>query len=467
MATYTTPGVYIHDVLSEPARVLRTGIPVFLGLVRKDDLDACNARLPEGIRFFELSLAPGKQPQEEDLAIVRRQGIERLPARFYPPMDDLPYSDPASANQYLILRNGQPTGSGDEEPSRKPQRFTMWAQFDQAYGKLDRYGFLTRSVRGFFENEGDVCYVHVICFHKEFTYASLTEALNLLQHYDDFDLVCVPDLAWLRLQPDEATVATLQAAVIDHCDRLGNRVALLDVPYAADPMEHRKLLAGENAALYYPWLRPAQGLAVPNNSGGFVPPSGYVAGIYNRCDRHFGVHKAPANELVLGAVDLQRSRQNPARPLNDEEQGPLNAAGINCLRFFPRRGVRVWGARTISSQAAWRYINVRRVILTTGRWVEYKLRDVVFEPHTPHLWERVTREVAAYLNEQARRGALLSTPSSGSSFYVKCDEETNPADQREIGRIVIEIGLAIAPPTEFIVIRLIHGPAGVQVEGPT
>jgi len=105
------------------------------------------------------------------------------------------------------------------------------------------------------------------------------------------------------------------------------------------------------------------------------------------------------------------------------------------------------------------------VILTTGRWVEYTLREVVFEPHTPQLWERVTREVSTYLNEQARRGALLSTPD-GSSFYVKCDAETNPADQREIGRIVIEIGLAIAPPTEYIVIRLIHGPAGVRIEGP-
>ena len=125
MPTYSTPGVYIHDVLSDPARVLRTGIPVFLGLITAAELDACNLRLPEGRKFITLSA--GRDIVE--FSIVRKQGIERLPARFYPPANDLPYSDPSSANRFMILRNGQPTGSGDNDPSRKPQRFTMWLQF--------------------------------------------------------------------------------------------------------------------------------------------------------------------------------------------------------------------------------------------------------------------------------------------------------------------------------------------------
>ena len=255
-------------------------------------------------------------------------------------------------------------------------------------------------------------------------------------------------------------------AVIDHCREAGNRMAILDTPRLPPlprgavkqvqnhALNHCRQIAGDDAALYFPWVCVKGG---PPETGGFVPPCGHVAGIFNRSDARIGVHKAPANELVEGVTELEYA-------LDAAGQEPLNNAGINCLRIFGGRGVRVWGARTLSSRDVWRYVNVRRVMLTTGRWIEHNLRDVLFEPHTPKLWERITRDITAYLNELARRGALQSGPA-GALFYVKCDAETNPPEQRETGVVVTEIGMVAAPPTEFIVIRLIHGPAGVRIEG--
>ena len=151
--------------------------------------------------------------------------------------------------------------------------------------------------------------------------------------------------------------------------------------------------------------------------------------------------------------------------LGDDDQGPLNDVGINCLRAFPRRGIRVWGARTLSQATTWRYVNVRRVILTAARWIAQNLSDVGFEPHTELLWARITRDLTAYLGDLARRGALAG-PQGEEVFYVKCDAETNPPEMREVGRVVTEIGLRPAAPSEFIVIRIIQGPTGVAITGP-
>ena len=266
-------------------------------------------------------------------------------------------------------------------------------------------------------------------------------------------------------------VAVLQAAILEHCHTTGDRVAILDSLIGdasllgrpgkgSDPdqpdasvQDQRRILTSNNGTLYYPWVHVQGG---PPETGGCVPPSGHVAGVYNRCDRQIGVHKAPANEVLRGVIELQRM-------LNNLEQEPLNDIGVNCLRVFARRGIRIWGARTLGNLEEWRYVNVRRVFLTAGRWIERNMRDVVFEPHTAQLWARVERDLTAYFTDLARRGALLSSPDGGG-FYVKCDAETNPPEMQEAGCIVTEIGLAAAPPAEFIVVRVIHGPTGVQVE---
>ena len=151
--------------------------------------------------------------------------------------------------------------------------------------------------------------------------------------------------------------------------------------------------------------------------------------------------------------------------LTDADQNYLNPKRVNCLRSFPGRGIRVWGARTLSGQDLWTYVNVRRLFLTAVRWIEWNMGAVVFEPNTPQLWARIERELGAYFRAQFRAGAFKGrTPEE--AFYVKCDADTNPPELRDSGQVVTEIGLAPNLPFEFVVIRLIHGERGVSIAGP-
>jgi phage tail sheath protein FI len=273
---------------------------------------------------------------------------------------------------------------------------------------------------------------------------------------DTVDLVCAPDI-----MRNSTQVTALQQRVLDHCDKAGDRFAILDSLPDADAqrvLEQRQGLKGANGALYFPWIRVPGG---PASTQGFVPPCGHVAGVYARSDGRTGVHKAPANEELAGVLDL-------AVNLTDAQQGPLNQAGVNCLRAFPGRGIRVWGARTLAGQeqAEWTYVSVRRLFLTAGRWIERAVAGFVFEPNDFRLWVRVERELGAYLSDLFRRGALKGGTEE-EAFYVKCDAETNPPEVREAGLVVTEIGLAPASPNEFVVVRLIHGASGVTIAGPT
>jgi phage tail sheath protein FI len=160
------------------------------------------------------------------------------------------------------------------------------------------------------------------------------------------------------------------------------------------------------------------------------------------------VFKAPANEEIRDAVNLEVLIDNSV-------QGELNTQGINCLRAFPGRGIRVWGARTLSRDSNWRYINVRRLFITIKRWIDLNMVWAAFEPNTPQLWVRIQRELSAYLTQLWRAGALKGeTPEQ--AFYVKCDAETNPPEIREVGKVVTEIGFAPSSPAEFIFVRITH-----------
>ncbi len=483
MEEYRTPGVRIEHILTEPARVLRTGVPVFLGLIDE-------AAIVPVARFLRKPLGDHPGP-----AIVRRRGYLKLPDRPGAPAVEPQISDRSSEDMSLylrsmplaprsaaaretVVRSGGAAGPGLTPEisgrqlaalSSKPQRFTVWPQFQQTYGDLAGAGFLTFAVRGFFENGGALCHVQIISYRESAQTSddpanlenALAAGLDSLAAYDDYDLVCVPDLMWEPTRrADVVRVAALQNLVLKHCAALGERMAILDSVGGRDDAAHdvqsqRDLLDGGHGALYHPWVRVSGG---PAQTGGYVPPCGHVAGIYARVDARVGAHKAPANEIVEGVLDLSVH-------LSDEDQGPLNELGINCLRAFPRRGIRVWGARTLSRVESWRFVNVRRVILTAARWITYNMNDLVFEPHTERLWDRITRELTAYFGDLARRGALVGPPNQ-EAFYVKCDAETNPPETRELGMVVTEIGLRPAAPTELIVIRIIHGPAGVEIVGP-
>jgi phage tail sheath protein FI len=275
--------------------------------------------------------------------------------------------------------------------------------------------------------------------------------LGGLEAVDEVTMVCVPDLmsAYQRGVIDLEAVKAVQLAVIAHCELMGDRVAVLDPPPGLSPQQvkdWRVDYAGYDskyAALYYPWVKvfdPATG------GNEFVPPSGHMAGVWARNDSARGVHKAPANEVVRGAVVVETH-------LTRAEQELLNPEGINCIRAFPGRGIRVWGARTLSSDPAWRYLNVRRLFNYLEESILNGTQWVVFEPNDDALWAKVRRTISSFLIMEWRKGALFGlTP--GEAFFVKCDRENNTAESIDAGQVVCEIGIAPVKPAEFVIFRL-------------
>ncbi|MBP2324826.1 phage tail sheath protein FI [Kibdelosporangium banguiense] len=272
-----------------------------------------------------------------------------------------------------------------------------------------------------------------------------------LETIDEITMVAVPDLmsAHQRGLIDADGVKAVQLAVISHCEQMGDRVAILDTPPGLAAQRVRAWRQDEAgydsrfAALYYPWLKvfdPVSGQTIT------VPPSGHVAGVWARSDAERGVHKAPANEVIRGAIDLQIS-------LSKGEQDLLNPIGVNCVRAFPGRGIRIWGARTLSSDPAWRYLNVRRLFNYLEESILLGTQWVVFEPNDDRLWSSIRRNVTAFLTEEWRRGALFGRTAE-EAFYVKCDRDNNPSESIDLGQVICEIGVAPVKPAEFVVFRL-------------
>lgn len=272
-----------------------------------------------------------------------------------------------------------------------------------------------------------------------------------LEAADDVTMLIAPDLmaAFNAGMIDLQGVQAVQTAMITHCERMGDRVAILDAPPGMKPQEiqnWRVNIANYDssyAALYYPWITifdPVSGK--PMN----MPPSGHMAGIWARNDDTRGVHKAPANEVVGGSINVEFQ-------ITKGEQDGLNPVGINCIRAFPGRGIRVWGARTLSSDPSWRYINVRRLFNMVEKSIDGGTQWVVFEPNDFALWQKIKRDVTSFLTVIWRQGALFGQ-APGDAFYVKCDAENNPSEQRDLGMVVTEIGIAPVKPAEFVIFRI-------------
>ncbi|MFI1047100.1 phage tail sheath subtilisin-like domain-containing protein [Streptomyces griseoruber] len=278
-----------------------------------------------------------------------------------------------------------------------------------------------------------------------------------LEAVDEISMVAVPDLmaAYQRGAIDLEQVKAVQLGLIAHCELMGDRVAIIDPPPGLNARQirvWRQETAGYDskyAALYYPWIKsfdPASG------QSRLIPPSGHVAGVWARNDSERGVHKAPANEVVRGAVDLEIQ-------ITRGEQDLLNPIGVNCIRAFPGRGIRIWGARTLSSDPAWRYLNVRRYFNYLEESILIGTQWVVFEPNDHALWARIRRNVSAFLVNEWRSGALFGAKPE-DAYYVKCDEETNPPESVDVGRVVCEIGIAPVKPAEFVIFRLAQFSSG-------
>lgn len=341
-------------------------------------------------------------------------------------------------------------------PVDEPVAVRLWPQFAPTFGPPYPGGFLAYAVRGFFENGGLLCYVIRLDDALNET-AALRAGLTAVAALDDADLLCAPDVVRpSNLLPAQqlAAIAARQQLLLETCRLRGDCFAILDAPDTAVTstlLNHRQQLNSDFGALYHAWLQvPGIG-----HDALFVPPCGHIAGVYARSDAITGPYKAPANEELEGVLDLAA---NPSHG----EVGELYTAHINCLRALPGRGIRVWGARTLSEATEWQYISTRRLFIAVRRWLERFMRELPFEPHNVRLWVRISREVSVYLDGLYQQGAFRGTTPE-QAYYVRCDGEINTTAVREAGLVIAEVGIAPAAPSEFIVTRIVHGAGGVTV----
>lgn len=243
------------------------------------------------------------------------------------------------------------------------------------------------------------------------------------------------------------TLPEVQSALIAFCENKKSCFAILDIPMELtktnDVANFRDMYDSTYAAMYHPWL---QMYDAGSKHAAYFPPSGAMAGIYARSDNERGVHKAPANEVVRGCTGLSCS-------YNTGEQDILNPLGVNLIRAFPGRGIRVWGARTISSNGLWKYVNVRRLFIYVEESIKANTNWVVFEPNSEALWSRVTRTIANFLATCWRDGALAGS-SPDQAFFVECGPTTMTQDDIDNGRLICQIGIAPVKPAEFVIFRI-------------
>lgn len=243
------------------------------------------------------------------------------------------------------------------------------------------------------------------------------------------------------------TDPNVQLMLVAHCENTASRFAVLDVPRDAkkidDIIAHRDIFDSQYAALYHPWLTVFDPLDKKNIA---IPPSGSVLGIYARSDNTRGVHKAPANEVVRACVGLDC-------PFNKGEQDILNPKGVNLIRSFPGMGIRVWGARTVTSNPSWKYVNVRRLFIYIEESIKANTNWAVFEPNDEVLWVRVKRTIEVFLTGMWRDGSLAGT-SPDEAFFVNIGHDTMSQDDIDNGRLICVIGVAPVKPAEFVIFRI-------------
>ncbi len=285
---------------------------------------------------------------------------------------------------------------------------------------------------------------------------STRQGIGGLAVADDVTMVVVPDLVTAATKPDGTLDLGLwkavQTSLISHCEQNGNRMAVLDAPPGMTPQQIRDwrsetaMYDSAYAALYYPWIKVENPIGVNGDAEVLIPPSGHIAGVWARTDETRGVWKAPANDTIRGCLDVGYG-------VTQNEQAVLNPIGINCIRPFGTRGIRIWGARTLSSDSDWRYINVRRLFNMVETTIAQGTQWAVFEPNDVSLWEGIKRTLNAFLRGLWSAGALFGQ-SVDQAFYVKCDAETNPPESIDQGLLIVEVGIAPVKPAEFVVFRI-------------
>ena len=338
-----------------------------------------------------------------------------------------------------------------------PTKITSWAEYVDMYGDYDKkYSpYLALSVKGFFDNGGSACYIvrvpeqattadfigSVINTHAN--NMNIKQGLAALESVD-INIICIPGV----------TDIAVQQAMIKHCEKFKYRFCILDSVQTADVnwfKARRSQLDTSYAALYYPWLK----LTTDSGEVVVMPPSGFIAGVYAQMDATRGVHKAPANIGINGAIDLLVNIDNSLQDI-------LNPLHINCLRSFPNRGrsggssnIVIWGARTLSRDPQWKYLNVRRLCSFIEESIYKGTLWAVFEPNNETLWAAIKLLIDNFLMQLWKEG-MLQGAKVDEAFFVQCDRSTNSIADIENGRVRINIGLAPLKPAEFIVINILQ-----------
>jgi phage tail sheath protein FI len=270
--------------------------------------------------------------------------------------------------------------------------------------------------------------------------------LKTFEDIADISIVAAPGYSFGYNNGYQADASQIMRHLISHCERMRYRIAVLDAANGQSIMDvrtYRGQVDSQHAALYYPWVRILDPVTEQEIN---LPPSGFVAGIYARNDVERGVHKAPANEVVRLAIGFEFL-------LNKAQQDVLNPEGVNCFRFFEGRGYRLWGARTISSDPEWKYVNLRRYFAFLERSIERGTQWVVFEPNSEALWAKVRRTIEDFLFNEWKSGHLMGERAN-LAYFVKCDRSTMTQNDFDNGRLICLVGVAPIRPAEFVIFRI-------------
>ncbi|MEQ1565962.1 MAG: phage tail sheath C-terminal domain-containing protein [Myxococcota bacterium] len=325
-------------------------------------------------------------------------------------------------------------------------------------------------VNGFYDNGGGKSYVYLMGVQDLDVSIRENQADKIgLYAFDDCD-----DMA---LHVATGLSFAQQKELLEHCEIRKDRFAIVDGPIVSTGDVDIPASQKGYGAMYVPWVKITKpswfvGKAPEPSIRGlmrrklipceknevYVPPSGHVTGVFARVDGERGVHKAPANEIVMGITGLSQS-------INKLEQGQYNDRGINVIRIFKDRGIRIWGARTLATKSdpQWKYVNVRRLFIMVEQSIMQGMQWAVFEPNDRFLWSKLSRDVRAYLLRVWRSGALFgATPEE--AFYVKCDAETNPKYLIDAGQVNVQVGICPVKPAEFVVFSIGQWDGGALIE---
>ena len=345
---------------------------------------------------------------------------------------------------------------------------TLKKEFQAWLSSSSVFNFVS-SVNGFYDNGGGKCYVYLMGVQDMNCSIRENQADKIgLYAFDDVDDMAMHVATGLSFNQ--------QREMLEHCETRKDRFAILDGPIVSTGDMDIPASDKGYGAMYVPrvkvtkpsWYSGDQDIKVagPNRrkliktdaTELYCPPSGHIAGLYARVDGDRGVHKAPANEILMGITGLSQN-------VNRLEQGQYNDRGINVIRIFKDRGIRVWGARTLATKSdpSWKYINVRRLFIMIEQSIMLGSQWAVFEPNDQVLWKKLTRDVRSYLMRVWRSGALFGA-SADDAFYVKCDSETNPRYLIDAGQVNVQIGICPVKPAEFVVFSIGQWDGGALIE---